>query len=237
MTTLVQRSVEIEWLDALDADDPRARRSRADVRRINLIMGSAPIAMAALDRAVGITPPRTLLELGASDGTLMARIARRRAARWPRVHVTLLDRQRVVGAQALDRLRAARWRARVVTCDALEWLARPCAGTFDLVFANLFVHHFSGDALAALLRGIAAHARAFVCCEPRRGRLPLAASRLVALAGAGAVSRHDAVASVRAGFRDHELSSLWPDAARWSLAEYDAGAFTHCLVARRTDDA
>jgi SAM-dependent methyltransferase len=227
------RHVEMEWLDALDADDARARRSREDLRRINVAMGSLSIALAALDRTVGRSPPRSMLELGAGDGTLMARIARRRAACWPGVRVTLLDRQRVVSADALERIRAAGWQARAVTHDALEWLQHPPAQRFDVIFANLFVHHFNGEALTRLLRGIAAHGRAFACCEPRRDRTSLTASRLVAFIGAGAVARHDAVASVRAGFRERELSALWPDAPAWSLREYAAAPFTHCLVATR----
>ena len=42
------RRLEREWLDELPADDPRARRSRADLRRINAIMGNARIVASAL---------------------------------------------------------------------------------------------------------------------------------------------------------------------------------------------
>lgn len=49
-----------------------------------------------------------------------------------------------------------------------------------------------------------------------------------------AVTRADAVLSVRAGFRGAELQALWPAAtARWSLAETRAGLFSHCFVASR----
>jgi hypothetical protein len=239
------RQVEAEWLDALDADDAGARRSREDLRRINLLMGSLPIALAALDRAAGERAPRTILELGAGDGSLMARIARRRALRWPDVEVTLVDRQRVVSLESLARMRAAGWRPRVLTCDALDWAARPPVAAADVVFANLFVHHFAGDALTRLLHGVAVHGRAFACCEPRRDRLSRAAGRLGGGVGAGRVARPDAVASVRAGFRDGELSASWTGTAgcassagggartRWTLAEYEAGPFTHCFVAAR----
>jgi len=47
------------------------------------------------------------------------------------------------------------------------------------------------------------------------------------------VTRHDAVASVRAGFRGTELSALWPDAKdhAWILRERGVFPFTHALVA------
>lgn len=234
MTTAMPREVEAEWLDVLDADDARARRSRGDLRRINALMGSLGIALRAVDRAVASRVPRTIVELGAGDGALMSRMARRRAARWPNVEVTLIDRQRVVSEGALERMCAAGWRPRVLTCDVLDWAAATPHRPADLVFANLFVHHFTGDALQRLLAGVAAHTQAFACCEPRRDRMSLAASRLVGLVGAGSVARHDAVASVRAGFRGGELGDCWRNAGSWRMSEYEAGLFTHCFVATRT---
>lgn len=227
------RQVEAERLDALDADDARARASRRDMRRVNVAIGTLSIALAALDRALGGVPPRTILELGAGDGSLMAKVAARCGDRWPGVHVTLVDRQAVVAADALATLRRCGWTATVVTGEALDWLAQPSEATWDVAFANLFVHHFSGDALVELLARVAARCRAFACCEPRRGRLGLAASHLLGALGAGAVTRHDAVSSVHAGFCGGELSALWPAAQRWRRDEYAAGWFTHCLVATR----
>lgn len=225
------RQIEAEWLDTLDANHAGARASRRDLRRINVAMGTLSIACAALARATAAAPPRSILELGAGDGSLMARLARRLVERWPAVEVTLLDRQDVIAPDALAAIRSAGWRVSVVTRDVLDWLAQPEAQRWDVAFANLFVHHFSGDALDALLSGIAARCGAFACCEPRRARLALAASRMLGALGAGAVTRHDAVASVRAGFEGRELSLRWPDAQHWQLAEYRAGLFTHCLVA------
>ena len=55
-------------------------------------------------------------------------------------------------------------------------------------------------------------AKAFVACEPRRSAFALLGARMVFALGANDVTRHDAVASVRAGFRGRELSGLWPTA-------------------------
>jgi hypothetical protein len=41
--------------------------------------------------------------------------------------------------------------------------------------------------------------------------------------------------SVRAGFRGHELSRLWPNPAGWRLQEGPALPFTHCFFAQRQD--
>jgi hypothetical protein len=72
-----------------------------------------------------------------------------------------------------------------------------------------------------------------MACEPQRGPLPLLASRVVALTGAGAVTRNDAILSVQAGFRDRELSALWPDdAAQWELRE-SSRLLSHTFIASR----
>ena len=227
------RRVEPELLDDLAASDPRARRSRADLRRLHRAMATLSIVLRALDRATAVSPPRTILELGAGDGSLMLRLAQRRAGRWPGVKLTLLDRLDLIDAQTLGDLRDIGWTPNVVAMDVFEWLARPAAARWDIVFATLFMHHFSPDALARLLDGIAARSRVFFCCEPRRSALPLAASHLVGLLGAGPVMRQDAVFSVHAGFRAQELSALWPDQRAWQLREYRAGFFSHGLLATR----
>ena len=51
--------------------------------------------------------------------------------------------------------------------------------------------------------------------------------------GANEITRHDAVASVRAGFRGQELSALWPEPDRWRLQEWAASPLSHCFVAVR----
>jgi hypothetical protein len=234
MIMALPRRVQAELLDTLPADDPRAQRSRRDLRRLNRAMATMSVVLRALDDAVSRSPPCTILELGAGDGTLMLRIARRRAAHWPAVKVTLLDRQNLIDAGTLERLRALDWVPEVLCADVSEWLERSSADLhWDIVFANLFVHHFSAQQLSALLAGIAGRCHAFICCEPRRAALPLMGSYLVGLIGANAVTREDAVLSVHAGFRDREISAVWPDHRNWRLHEYSAGLFSHVFVAVR----
>ncbi len=237
MDLSLPRRVEPELLDGLAAADPRAQRSRDDLRRIHRAMATLTIVERALNRATAGGRPRTLLELGAGDGTLLLRLAARQSARWPALAVTLLDQADLVSAQTLQRLRTLGWTPRVATLNVFDWLERSGAAQFDVIMANLFIHHFAGDDLRRLLAGVAARANVFVCCEPRRSTLPLAGSHLLGLLGAGPVTRQDAVASVHAGFRDQELSNGWPGRAGWTIAEYRAGLFSHCFVAVRNQRA
>jgi hypothetical protein len=233
MTLSLPRRVEREMLDSLAAEDPRSQRSRQDLRRIQRAMATLPIVQLALDRGTSGFVPRTLLELGAGDGSLMLRLARRRAARWPDVSVTLLDRVNLVTPQTLEGMHEVGWTPRVVVTDVFEWLAKRDDTRWDVVVANLFVHHFSSGELERLLVGIALRTDVFLCCEPRRSALALTGSHLIGLLGVGPVTRHDAVSSVHAGFRAQELSNIWPDQENWVIHEYPAGLFSHCFLAVR----
>jgi hypothetical protein len=227
------RRVVPELLDELAPNDPRAQRSRRDLRLVNRIMGHAALLTRALDAVVAGSPLR-LVELGAGDGTLLLRLAQRQARRWPQATVTLLDLQPSVTATTLAALRELGWTVEVVAADALEWLEHSPPGRDAVLFANLFVHHFEGERLKRLLAGIAARAQAFVCCEPRRARVALLGSHLLWAIGCNDVTRHDAVVSVHAGFREREVTAAWPSVGRrWHLAETPAGAFSHLFVARR----
>lgn len=234
MNLSLPRRVEPELLDGLAADDPRAQRSRGDLRRLNRAMATVSIVERALDRGTRGSRPHTLLELGAGDGSLMLGLAERTAARWPDVRVTVLDRLNVVAPQTLAGLRNVGWTPRAVAMDVFDWLASDDT-RWDVVFANLFIHHFSSDRLPRLLDGIAARTRVFFCCEPRRTALPLAVSHLIGLMGVGPVTRQDAVSSVHAGFRARELSEIWPDPQDWILEEYPAGLYSQCFLAIRKE--
>ena len=251
------RTVHDETLDALAPDDPRARRSRRDLVRVHLAMGTRGILARAL-----LEPPTPrpggdgtleVLELGAGDGTLMLAVARRIASRWPPVRLTLLDRVDIVDADVRAGYAALGWELRVLTADVLDWAAAgPATRTVDaastrtaaagdraphrpdLVVTSLFLHHFERPALRALLGAVAARTDRFVAYEPRRDGLALAGSRLVALLGANDVTREDAVLSVRAGFRDAEIADAWPGPDRgWDVRERRAGPFGHLVDARR----
>ncbi len=236
------RQVLPEALDQLDAQDPAAIRSRLDLRRIHRWMGTRSTVLRAwqdLLPAAQPAGPLRLLELGAGDGSLMLAVARRLAPAWPDVELTLLDRQPVVGSATLAAYAQLGWRITHCRRDALDWAADTGANTppatprFDLVIASLFLHHFDGAALRTLLAAIAARANRVIAVEPRRAALALWGSRAVGLIGANAVTRADAVLSVRAGFSGRELSVAWPSAsAGWQLAEARAGLFSHCLVGR-----
>ena len=227
------RIVQNETLDHLPGNDPRAMRSRQDLQRINRLMGSKLIMLHAI-RNAAISPPRRILELGAGDGTLMLSLAQSLAPKWPKVRLGLLDKQNLVTPQTLHAIQRLGWQPEIIEQDVLDWAAQPYAEDWDLVLANLFIHHFEGDDLQGLLAAISSRCKAFIACEPRRSKFALSSSRMVSLLGANDVTQEDAVLSVQAGFCKRELSSLWPHRYRsWNLRESEAGLFSHCFSAVR----
>lgn len=232
-----------EALDHLPADHPAAIRSRRDLARIHQAMGTGSILRRAM-RRLGLprdaVKPLRVLELGAGDGRLLLGLARARRPVRRAVELTLLDRLDLVDESTRQAYRRHGWTVRSRVLDVADWVREPderCAPEphWDLIVANLFLHHFERDPLANLLRAVAARADRFFACEPRRGWMALTGSHLVGLIGANAVTRADAVLSVQAGFVDAELSALWPrGAAEWSLHEYPARLFSHCFSAVRT---
>jgi SAM-dependent methyltransferase len=224
----IPRRVEAEWLDELPVHDPRAQRSRRELARVNALMANAGIVADCL-RAGGT--PDSIVELGAGDGRFAARLARALGEAPPGARMTLVDRQPSMDIGARARLEALGWRVEVATADAIDWLG--CAPAQGAIVANLFLHHLDDDALARLLALAAGCTRRFVACEPRRPRLAGLGARMLGAIGCGPVTRHDAVASVRAGFCGGELTALWPREAGWATEEGARGLFSHAFVAQR----
>ncbi len=227
------RRVQREWLDELEPADDRAARSRRDLRRLNWWMGSAGILARRLRSAFRGDAPRRLLEFGAGDGWLMLETAKRLAADWQGVHVTLLDRQRVVSPATIENLERLGWKVELLQADAREWLRQAGLPQYDTMIANLFLHHFSNEELAEMFGRCAAHTQVLCAVEPRRSLWALAFSHMLGVIGCNHVTRHDAPISVRAGFSQRELSALWPKEQAWTLQENAAGLFSHLFVAQK----
>jgi hypothetical protein len=230
----MKRLVEPEWLDELPPEDPRAVRSRQDLRRVNRLMRHAEIIAQHLLNTGANADGGRIVELGAGDGTLLLSVAQRLFSHWPRVNVVLVDQQSLVTKETRDSFNSLGWKLESVKADVFDWLRSGTSDQNEAIIANLFLHHFSDRRLSELLHHTVEKIKLFVACEPRRTLLPFAVSHLLGLIGCNSVTRHDAVVSVCAGFTGDELSALWPDADKWQLSERAAGLFSHVFVAARS---
>ncbi|MEI8340403.1 MAG: hypothetical protein WCH43_02575, partial [Verrucomicrobiota bacterium] len=103
----MNRTLQPELLDELPPTDPGACRSRADLRRVNAWMGNAAILTRNLLETK--SPPRRLVEIGAGDGTLLLKMAGKLSRSWKNVEVILIDRQKLVTQETLDKFHELGW--------------------------------------------------------------------------------------------------------------------------------
>jgi hypothetical protein len=225
----VKRTVQPELLDVLPPDDPRAIRSRQDLRRVNDWMGNHDIMAGALQKSSARNLPGHITELGAGDGNFLLRVAQKITPPWTDVKATLIDLQKNISPETLASFTALNWHTEAIVADVFS---SPEIES-EVIIANLFLHHFVDARLAELLRLISRRTSLFIAIEPERGLWPWFCSRLLWAIGCNDVTRHDATVSVRAGFSGTELSRLWPDTEGWQLMERRAGATSHLFIARK----
>lgn len=193
----MKRIVEPEILDTLSPDDPEAKRSRADLRFINTMMGGEAWILRELKNLDGV---ECVVELGAGEGCLASSIK----AALPDVQVVAVD---LVGAP-----KGAR--------DGVEWLQvnvlsdAYSVGPNTVVVANLFLHHLEDEALSSLGERLSG-ARALLFAEPYRSGFALFWARLIC-PFVGRVTRYDMLVSIRAGFREGELQRVLSTGFNWS---------------------
>ena len=212
-----QRVVIPELLDHLPADDPEARRSRRDLRRINFLMGNERWVC----RTVSHFPDaasRGIVEIGAGDGMLCGKLAEL----FPQAAVAAYD----LAPRPTDLAARVEWQRGDI-------FASPPPASGGLLVANLFLHHFEGAALTALGKWFESF-EVLVFNEPDRARLPHL------LGGSlhpwiNRVTRHDMHVSIRAGFAAGEISRLLDlNANRWQTRESSTWRGARRVIVCRT---
>jgi 2-polyprenyl-3-methyl-5-hydroxy-6-metoxy-1,4-benzoquinol methylase len=212
----MRRIVVPEILDHLAADDAEALRSRRDLRRINFLMGNDRWVLAAV-RGFSEVAEKGIVEIGAGDGMLSGKLARR----FPKAPVTAYD----LAPSPVDLDPQVNWHQG----DLFEV---PAPGQGGVLIANLFLHHFEGEALAALGRWLD-NFEVLVFNEPDRSRLPHLLGALMH-PWVNRVTRYDMHVSIRAGFAAGEMARfLGLDERRWRIRETSTWRGARRVVACR----
>lgn len=184
------RVVGEEILDGLDPESPEAIRNRRELRWLNALMGN----FGWFRKAIRASFPNGghFLEMGAGDGALGQYLNRQ----IPGIRVDGLDL----------------WPRPQEWPEGWGWMQEDLV-TFDRyrdyqgVLCNLILHQFEDAVLTEVGKRIRAAGIPLIAAEPWRGRWPAGLIRL-AYPLLGPVSRHDALVSIRAGFRTGELGRL-----------------------------
>jgi hypothetical protein len=197
----LNRVIIPEILDSLNPADPRAIRSRRDLRWIDLYLGNSRWIVRQLKTQT--PPPAQIIEIGAGEGDLCRKVQ------------TSLPSSTVTGLDLIQRPTNLPASIRWIGGDFFQTLPNINA---DACVGSLILHHFSNEALHELGARLQSF-RSLTFCEPLRSRLPLFLSKLSA-AFMSQVTSHDMPASICAGFRPSELPVLLGlDSKKWSVRE------------------
>ncbi|MGH7568686.1 MAG: methyltransferase domain-containing protein [Gemmatimonadales bacterium] len=194
-----------ELLDDPQADPFAVRAQLGDIARLNALFGGSRVVVEALEpffQAAGTDQHWTLLDVGTGAGDIPVAVAA--AARRYGITCTTIGVERIPTAARMAR--SAGLRAVVGDGDALPFAPK----SVDVVVASQVLHHLSREAAIRWIAGIDRLARrAVVLADLRRSRLAMAGIWLVAPSlGMSRATRHDAVVSLRRGFRRRELAAL-----------------------------
>jgi hypothetical protein len=184
------RLVKPEILDHLPPDAPEALRSRADLRRINFLMGNERWVCRTV-RRFPEAASRGIVELGAGDGVLAGKLA----GMFPQANITACD----LAPRPTSLDPKVNWKQG-------DLLSGGTGLRGGILIANLFLHHFEGEALRQIGR-LCGGFDVLVFNEPDRAMLPhlLGATMWPTI---NRVTRHDMHVSIKAGFAKGEMASL-----------------------------
>lgn len=191
MKNLQQRRIVPELLDALEPADPAAVRSRRELLTVNRWMGNFDWCLRQLRKIH--RPGLSVVEIGAGDGAL-ALLARKNL---PGIHWTGIDIAPPPQTWPDD------WNWQQGDLLTVPWQSG------DVLLANLILHHFEHSRLREMVQRMADYGTCIIN-EPLRHKRALWGFRALATVFRfGEVTRHDAVVSIAAGFREGELPEIF----------------------------
>lgn len=216
----MKRVLEPELLDSLPEDDPGAIQSRADLLKVNWIMGNHAWMLRQLKREH--RPGERICELGAGDGSLCRKI----------IQQSICRPQDLL---AVDLASAPKsWP------QAAKWLQGDLFATplpvCEIFIANLFLHHFSSEQLVQLGTLLPQQTRLVLAAEPARYRVHQITGRIVAQAlRMHFITRYDMRLSIRAGFRRDELARGMQLGSAWRWQAHSTLFGANRVMMRRDD--
>lgn len=220
------RATETELLDQPDFDPALAAASYRFMERINGRFGGIQVVrrFLAAEMAGHRTDalPLRILDIGSGSCDIPLAVSRWARGRGISLRITCLETAR--SAADLARRQLARAGDPAVHLLQEDVFNHQPAEPYDYAVASMCFHHFSDAQILALLQRLRGFVRSSVLINDlRRSRLASLAAR-VPLVGAPAGVRHDALLSIRRGFKISELKALLRqldrvevsvEAARW----------------------
>jgi 2-polyprenyl-3-methyl-5-hydroxy-6-metoxy-1,4-benzoquinol methylase len=198
-----------EFLDRPDSDPRLTEQSFRLMRVVNRIGGGIGVVRKFLARELSSRPVHetaTILDIGAGDCDIPLAVTRWAGKRGHKLRFTCLDHN--LKALEMARNAVARCACDTITVEKADIFEYRPAGEFDYAVGSMVFHHFTDDEIDRLishLRGFVR--RALLINDLHRCRLNyLVASILTA--PVDREIRHDALLSIRRGFKPDELARM-----------------------------
>lgn len=223
----MQRVLEGEIMDEGNVSEADMRAALRFIRGVNRRLGGAAALIRHLQTWSVSWPkgrPITLLDLGTGSADIPMAVRRWSQAHGHDVRITATDIHPLTLALAREHVGDTPG-IEVRELDALSMRDTLGARSFDYVHAGMFLHHLSEIQILTVLAGMErVAARGVVWNDLVRSRLNLAFITLLTI-GQPEIIKHDARASVRAGFDRREVMDL---ARRTDLGfcRYESSLFT-----------
>ncbi|MGH9359398.1 MAG: methyltransferase domain-containing protein [Terriglobia bacterium] len=201
----MRRTISRELLDDDIGHPAELKASLHDLWRLNRQFGGVSGSLGLLDRVLARTGAQQvrIMDAGAGDGRLAGWLQQELARRGLKTCFCALD-QRI---SHLSFWRPSPDPIQRVAASAMELPFRE--GAFDVVMCNLFVHHFSGEALHKLLREMVRVSKTAVLVNDLERRwLPYLFIRYAPFVAHSPLTRPDGAASVRQAYTRRELAAL-----------------------------
>lgn len=200
----IGRIIKPELLDSLPSEDPRAIRSRRELRWINGLMGNERWILRKLQDHEKLLK-QGVIEWGAGEGFLCQKMQKK----FPLAPVTGVDL-----VSRPDHL-----------SEKISWLSgdllqMPIPPNHRVIVTNLFLHHLTDDQLRQCASWFQ-HASLLIFNEPLRKKTShLWGSLMHPLLEH--VTQHDMHVSIEAGFITGELSTIWSNIKdEWLIQEWE----------------
>ncbi len=197
-------------MDDPDVDPAELEQAMRFIRAVNRRLGGTKAALSPLARWLSGRPPGEpvpILDLATGSAASPLAIARWAARTGRRVRITAVDRHGTALALARKLVKESH-EIELVEADALRLSDLYEPGSFDYAHAGMFLHHLDDVEVLTVLRIMERLApRGVIWNDLVRGPIEAAFIRALTI-GQRPIVRHDAIASVAAGFTKREALDL-----------------------------
>jgi hypothetical protein len=233
----MQRRVRGELMDQPGVDPGELGRALGYLRWVNRRLGGTRALVGRLERWSRSWPRGqtiTLLDVGTGSADIPLAAVRWAASRGLDLRATGIDNHEGTLSHARRQV-GAEQRVTLVRCDATSIVERFGPKSFDYVHAGLFLHHLPEiEVLTVLAQMDRVARRGIVWSDLVRSPLQRALVR-IATVGGGRLVRHDAVASVEAGFTKREVLDIAKRLDLWYCTYHRAPGWYRFVLSGERD--